>query len=306
MAKKTNKLSVSEANKVISIDEIEDMIFNIRGVQVMIDCDLAQLYGVETKRINEQVKRNIERFPKTFRFQLSDTESNELVAKCDRLQNMKHSSVQPFVFTEQGVAMLSTVLRSKTAIAVSIQIMDAFVSMRRFLASNAELFHRLTSLEKNQLAISAHQIDTDNKLAELFDRLDSKTNPPVQGIFYNGQIFDAYTFLCDLIRSARRRIILFDNYLDDSVLTVLDKRCANVKAFIYTRTVSRQLQLDLIRHNAQYQPIEIESFANAHDRFLCIDNQVFHFGASIKDLGKKWFAFSKMEISTEDLLDKIR
>ena len=303
---KNNNIPASEANKTISINEIEDMIFNIRGVQVMLDSDLAQLYGVETKRINEQLKRNIERFPKTFRFQLSDNETNELVANCDRLQNLKHSSFHPYVFTEQGVAMLSTVLRSQTAITVSIQIMDAFVDMRHFLVSNSELFHRVTSLEKNQLALSAHQIDTDSKLAELFDRLDCKTNTPNQGIFFDGQIFDAYTFVCDLIRSSKTQIVLFDNYVDDSVLTILDKRSTNIKAIIYTRVISHQLQLDLIRHNAQYQPIEIETFANSHDRFLCIDNQVYHIGASLKDLGKKWFAFNKMEITTDTLLQKIQ
>lgn len=153
MSMKNNNIPASEANKTISINEIEDMIFNIRGVQVMLDSDLAQLYGVETKRINEQVKRNIERFPKTFRFQLSDNETNELVANCDRLQNLKHSSFHPYVFTEQGVAMLSTVLRSQTAITVSIQIMDAFVDMRHFLVSNSELFHRVTSLEKKQFPL---------------------------------------------------------------------------------------------------------------------------------------------------------
>lgn len=282
------------------------MIFNIRGVQVMIDSDLAKLYGVTTKRLNEQVKRNIERFPDKFRFQLSDSEANELVANCDRLHNLKHSSVRPYVFTEQGVAMLSTVLRSQTAIQVSIQIIDAFTAMRHFLAANADMFQRLAVIEQNQLAIAAHQIETDSKLDEVFKRLDSGNAVPTQGIFFDGQIFDAYTFVCDLVRSAKKRIVLFDNYVDDTVLTMLDKRNGGVTVRILTKTISQQLQLDINRHNAQYPPLAVETFANAHDRFLCIDDVVYHIGASLKDLGKKWFAFSKMEIATDNLLNKLQ
>jgi len=285
-----------------SIVDIEKMIFNIRGMQVMIDRDLAQLYGVETKRLNEQVKRNLDRFPDRFRFQLSNNEINELVANCDRLQNLKHSSVMPYVFTEQGVAMLSTVLHSATAVEVSIQIMDAFTAMRRFLSANANIFQRLSVIEQNQIALSAHQIMTDNKLAEVFRRLDSGNALPTQGIFYDGQIFDAYTFACDLIRSAKEQIVLFDNYVDDSVLTMLDKRSVGVSVRILTKNISRQLQLDIDRHNAQYPPLIAEIFTNAHDRFLCIDDAVYHIGASLKDLGKKWFAFNKMEIATTELL----
>jgi len=268
----------------------------------MIDRDLAQLYGVETKRLNEQVKRNLDRFPTRFRFQLSNNEAYELVANCDRLQNLKHSSVMPYVFTEQGVAMLSTVLHSTTAVEVSIQIMDAFTAMRRFLSANANIFQRLAFIEQNQIALSAHQIETDNKLAEVFRRLDSVNKIPTQGIFYDGQIFDAYTFVCDLIRSAKTQIILFDNYIDDSVLTMLDKRSVGVSVRILTKNISRQLQLDIDRHNAQYPPLTAEIFVKAHDRFLCIDDAVYHIGASLKDLGKKWFAFNKMEIATTELL----
>lgn len=284
---------------------IENMIFNVRGQQVMLDRDLAQLYGVETKVLNQAVKRNLERFPERFRFQLTEKEADKLVTNCDRLQNLRHSSVLPFVFTEQGVAMLSSVLRSQTAVSVSIQIMDAFTAMRRFLAANADVFQRLAVVEQNQLALTARQIETDNKLAEVFNRLDAGNAIPTQGIFFDGQIFDAYTFVSDLIRAAKRRILLFDNYVDDTVLTLLDKRQQGVVAEIFTRNISQQLTLDLQRHNAQYEPITITAFDNSHDRFLCIDDVVYHIGASLKDLGKRWFAFNRMEIDTNTLLSKV-
>ena len=302
---KTEK-SVIKKSDVALTSNIGNMIFNIRGVQVMIDRDLAQLYGVETKVLNQAVKRNIERFPAQFRFQLSENETIELVTNCDRLQNLKHSSVMPYVFTEQGVAMLSAVLRSQTAISVSIQIMEAFTAMRRFLSSNADIFQRLAFIEQNQIALSAHQIETDSKLNEVFRRLDSGNVVPSQGIFFDGQIFDAYTFVCDLIRSAKTQIILFDNYVDDTVLTMLDKRMEGVSVRILTKNISHQLQLDIDRHNAQYSPLAAEVFPNSHDRFLCIDETVYHIGASLKDLGKKWFAFCQMERPTSSLLANIQ
>ncbi len=290
---------------IMPTNHIENLILDIRGQQVMLDRYLANLYGVDTKVLNQAVKRNIERFPVRFRFQLSDLERDKLVTNCDRLQMLKHSNVNPFVFTEQGVAMLSTVLRSKTAINVSIQIMDAFTAMRQFIASNAQIFQRLDVMEQNQLAIVAPQTETDHKLEEVFRRLDSGNVQPHQGIFYDGQIFDAYTFINDRIREATTRIILIDNYIDDSVLTMLAKRADKVAATIYTKKPSAQLQLDIQKHNAQYPPIGIITFDRSHDRFLCIDETVYHLGASIKDLGKKWFAFNRMEMPTSELLQKL-
>ena len=304
MAATKKQLLSTEGNKM-STYHIENLILDIRGQQVMLDRDLANLYGVDTKVLNQAVKRNLERFPIRFRFQLSDLERDKLVTNCDRLQMLKHSNVNPFVFTEQGVAMLSTVLRSKTAINVSIQIMDAFTAMRQFIASNAQIFQRLDVMEQNQLAIVAHQTETDHKLEEVFRRLDSGNVQPHQGIFYDGQIFDAYTFINDRIREATTRIILIDNYIDDSVLTILSKRADKVTATIYTKKPSAQLQLDIQKHNAQYPPISVVEFDRSHDRFLCIDDTVYHLGASIKDLGKKWFAFNRMEMSTSELLQKL-
>ena len=291
-----DQLPMAVEQQLAGQEDIAQLIMNIRGMQVMVDRDLAILYGVENKRLNEQVRRNIERFPERFRFQLT---------KCDRLNALKHSTVMPYVFTEQGISMLSTVLHSQTAIAVSIKIMDAFVAMRHFIATNAQLFQRLETIEYHQLEMRQHQDITDKRIDEVFKRLDANV-PPLQGIFYDGQVFDAYRFVSDLIRKAKCSIVLIDNYVDDTVLTLLDKRGNGVAATIYTQRISSQFQLDIDRHNSQYPPIEIKQFNKAHDRFLLIDDEVFHIGASIKDLGKKWFGFTLMrDITTTELINKI-
>ena len=209
---------------------------------------------------------------------------------------------RPYVFTENGVAMLSSVLRSDTAIEVNIRIMRAFTSMRHFLLNNAEVFQRLSTMEYHQLEMQQHLQESDKRIEEVFRRLDEGNAKPKQGVFYNGQIYDAYTFVSDLIKCAKRRIVLIDNYVDETVLTLLDKRGAEVSAVIYTQQIGRQFQLDIDRHNAQYAPVEVNTFRLSHDRFLCIDDDVYHIGASIKDLGKKWFGFSKMEILTPNEL----
>ena len=289
-----------DANKVVG--NIEHLIKIIRGQQVMLDKDLAMLYGVETRALNQAVKRNIQRFPADFRFQLTMEECSKsqiVTLNAGRGQNIKKL---PYAFTEQGVAMLSSVLRSQTAIEVNIQIMRAFVSMRHFMVNNASVFNRLETIEYHQLEMQQHIQESDKRIEEVFRRLDEGTAKPKQGVFYNGQIYDAYTFVADLVKSAKKRIILIDNYVDETVLTLLDKREAGVSAIIYTQQINRQFQLDIDRHNAQYAPIDVEIFRLSHDRFLCIDDDVYHIGASIKDLAKKWFGFSKMEILTPDEL----
>ena len=278
---------------------VESRIFTIRGVQVIIDKDLAELYGVSTKRLNEQVRRNINRFPSSFRFQLTADETAEVVANCDRLNTLRFSPTKPFAFSEQGVAMLSSVLHSDEAVEISIKIMNAFVAMRHFLLSNAQVFQRLDRMELKQL-------ETDHKIEQIFDKLEEQSVIPKQNIFFDGQIFDAYRFVAGLIKSAKKEIVLIDNYADETVLTMLDKRGPSVKATIYTKQVSTQFQLDINRHNAQYPPIEVQAFNKAHDRFLIIDEKVYHIGASLKDLGKKWFAFSLMQdITPQDLISRI-
>lgn len=288
---------VAKCDNLPVVANIERMIFTIRGVQVMFDRDLALLYGVTTSRLNQQVNRNIRRFPEAFRFQITAEERDEVIAICNNLQSLKYNPSLPYVFTEQGVSQLSSVLHSDTAIEVSIQIMNAFVAMRHFLVSNAAIFQRIDTLEQ-------HQIATDQRIDRVFQLLEAGQQP-TQGIFFDGQIFDAHTFVSDLIRSAKKRIVLFDNYIDDTVLTLLDKRKKNVDAEIYTKIISQQLSLDITKHNAQYRPITVTIFDKTHDRFLCIDSTVYHIGASLKDLGKKWFAFSKLEMPAEELLNKI-
>ena len=292
--------------------KVESLIRVIRGQQVMLDRDLAELYGVETRRLNEQVKRNIERFPEDFMFQLTSNEFDNLKSQI-AISSWGGVRKLPYAFTEQGVAMLSGVLKSSTAVEANIRIMRAFVSMRHFMVNNAAIFQRLETIEFNQLEsnkvqakILAHQEVQDHRIDEIFRRLDEGMYKPKQGIFFDNQIYDAYSFVSELIKSARQRIILIDNYVDESVLTLLDKREDTVSAIIYTQQISRQLRLDVDRHNSQYPPIEISVFRRSHDRFLCIDDTVYHVGASIKDLGKKWFAFSKMEdFKPEELVAKI-
>ena len=275
------------------IAPIENRILTIRNCQVLIDKDLAELYGVETKVLNQAVKRNIERFPPDFRFQLTKEEFRELVTNCDRFISLKHSSTCPFAFTEQGVSMLSCVLKSATAIDISIKIIRAFVAMRHYLQNNSLLMHRLEKIENQQIMM---KIENDNKFSLIFNKLDSTALPPKQGVFFQGQIFDAYQFVADLIRSAETSIILIDNYVNDSVLTLLNKRVENVTATIGVNKISAGLQLDLQKHNAQYPPIAVREIADIHDRFLLIDSKkLYTFGASFKDLGKKLFCFSAIE-----------
>lgn len=269
---------------------IENRILTLRGKQVMIDRDLAELYGVETKRLNEQVRRNVERFPEHFRFQLSNQEKDELVANCDRFNGLKHSSVNSFAFTEQGVAMLSAVLKSETAVHTSIRIINAFVAMRNFLMNNASLFQRMERIEMKQLK-------TDEKVDAILDRLNEPKEPE-QGVFFNGQIFDAYAFIAKLIRKAKKRIVVIDSYVDDSVLMQLSKRNSGVTVDIYDGKISQQLRQDVARHNAQYPGVTLHAYNKAHDRFLIIDEEVYHIGHSLKDIGKKLFAFLKMDVMT--------
>jgi len=212
----------------------------------------------------------------------------------------------PYAFTEMGIAMLSSVLHSQVAVDANIRIMRAFVATRHFFAANAQMFQRIEVIEHNQLALTTRQEDTDKKVEQILKRLDDNNTAPTQGIFFDGQIFDAYTFVSDLIRSAKKSIVLFDNYVDDTVLTMLDKRKPKVSATIYTKSITKQISLDLAKHNAQYQPVDVKPFDKVHDRFLCIDNTVYHIGASLKDLGKKWFSFNRMEMTAKELLGNVK
>ncbi len=278
---------------------IRERIFLIRGVYVMLDSDLAELYGVETKVLNQAVKRNKERFPDDLMFTLTNEEFLIL-----RSQNVTSSwggrRYNPKVFTEQGVYMLATILRSKTATEVTLSIMRTFTKMKNFLATNAIIFQRLDEIEHKQF-------ETDEKINRIFKALESKHVETNQGIFYDGQVFDAYVFVAKLIKSAQKSIILIDNYIDESVLQLFTKRNKNITVTIFTKNITETLKLDLEKYNAQYPEITIKKFTKAHDRFLIIDNKhVYHFGASLKDLGKKWFAFSKMDIKAMEMIANIK
>ncbi len=314
-------MTTDKLNQIFPVDGIQSLIFTIRGVQVMLDSDLAEIYQVDTKALNRAVKRNIERFPETFRFQLTTDELENLrfqfgtssynneslryqIVTLKKSGRGKHRKYLPYVFTEQGISMLSAVLRSETAILVSIEIINAFVEMRRLIQSNAQVFTRLDSVEHRQIIFES---EAGRNFEKLFLALEQKNRLPTQGIFYDGQVYDSYVFTCDLIRSAKKSLILIDNYVDDSVLTLLSKRSEAVSATIYTKKVSKQLSLDLKKHNDQYTDITIELFKDAHDRFLIIDEtEIYHIGASLKDLGKKWFAFSRFETGAVEMLKKLK
>ena len=282
------KHDVLDDRQPLSIN-IESLIYVIREEQVMLDSDLAKLYGVETKVLNQAVKRNIQRFPTDFMFQLTKEE-------CLRSQIVTSnggrggSRYMPYAFTENGVAMLSSVLRSEKAIEVNILIMRAFTLMRNFIKKHGSLFQRLDRLEMKQLK-------TDEKVDTILDRLN-RYDEIREGIFFDGQISDAYVFIARLIRKAKKRIVVIDSYVDDSVLVQLSKRKPGVKVDIYDGKISQQLRQDVARHNAQYPGVTLHAYRKAHDRFLIIDEEVYHIGHSLKDLGKKLFAFSKMDVMT--------
>ena len=282
----------------ITAKTIESKILTIRNQQVMIDRDLAELYGTETKVLNQAVKRNIERFPEDFMFALDKSEKDELVTNCDRFETMKHSSVMPYAFTEQGVAMLSSVLKSPTAVEVNIQIMRAFVAMRHFLQNNAQVFSEINTIKKQLLDTNVHQKETDKKVEELFDLIDKYNVKDTQGIFFQGQIFDAYAKFESFIAQAKQEIIVIDNYVDLSILQRLAKKKKNVNVVIYTDPKTKLTAQDIQQFNTQYPTLTLNHTTKMHDRFLIIDQKMlYHIGASLKDLGKKCFAFEVLDAS---------
>ena len=280
--------------------DIEKLIVTVRGEQVLIDQDIARLYGVTTSRLNQQAKRNIERFPESFRFQLTKEERDEVVANCDNLRSLKFYPSLPYAYTEQGIGQLSTVVHSKIAIKRSIMIMNAFVAMRRFMAQNAGLLMRIAHLER-------HQIETDEKIDKILDRMD-KQSPKLlpEQIFATGCVWDAWTYVSDLVRSAKQRIVLIDNFVDDRVLSLLDKRADGVEATIHSRYYEPFL-VDLKKHNVQYREIAFVQLSQKnHDRFLIVDDDVFLLGASVKDMGAGMCAVTKLQVSPELILGLLK
>ncbi|MCF6310702.1 MAG: ORF6N domain-containing protein [Sulfurimonas sp.] len=281
--------------------DIKSKIYSIRDKQVMLDKDLAELYGVETKHINQAVKNNIHKFPNDFYFELTDEEDDSLRSKNLTLKNPSrggHRKYNTKVFTEQGVYMLATILKSKFASDITISIIRTFAQMRQFISQNTSVFQRLETLEQSQLI-------TNTNVNKIFKALESSDTTQSQGIFFNEQIFDAHNFVSNLIRGAKSSIVLIDNYVDDSTLLLFSKN-QNIEVTIHTNTFTKALKLDLEKYNKQYKDISIKTNKKFHDRFLIIDNkEVYHIGASLKDLGKKTFAFSKMEDLARHLLDNI-
>lgn len=289
-----------DSEVVITQNDIEKLIITVRGEQVLIDQDVAKLYHVTTKRLNQQANRNSERFPSSFRFTLTEAERNEVVANCNHLTSLKYRPTLPYAFTEQGIAQLSTVLHSKKAIETSIKIMNAFVAMRRFMIQNAAVLMRIAHLEK-------HQIETDEKIDLILDKIEDISPKPLpEQIFPTGCVWDARAFISDLVRNAKQRIILIDNFVDDRVLSMFTKRADGVSATIHTR-YNEQFLTDLKKHNAQYPEIEFIQLPHRnHDRFLIVDDKVYFIGASLKDIGTGLCAVAEMEIAPETILKLLR
>lgn len=287
--------------------DIAKLIVVVRGQQVLIDRDIAMLYKVETKVLNQKVKRNVARFPERFRFQLTKQEMKELVTNCDRFKNLKHSTSCPYAFTEQGISMLSAVVTSQKAVDTSIRIMDAFVGMRRYLAANAHIFQRLDRVERQQIESKLWMEQTDDKINTILSKMDEQSPKLLpEQIFATGCVWDAWAYVSDLVRSAKQRIVLIDNFVDDRVLSLLDKRTDNVEATIHSRYYEPFLT-DLKKHNEQYREIQFVQLPQKnHDRFLIIDDDVYLLGASVKDMGVGLCAVTKLEVSPETVLQLLK
>ena len=284
---------------IVHNKEIQSMIYTFRGRQVMLDSDLARLYQVETKYLNRQRNRNAERFPEDFCFQLSKEEYE--ILRCQNVTSKNENGsggrrYLPYVFTEQGIAMLSSVLKSEVAAKASINIMRAFVEMRKFLISNNEMFARLDRVELKQL-------ETDKKLEEVFDYI-ATTKEVKQKIFFNGQIYDAFSLMVEIVEKAEKELILIDNYVDVNTLNILSKKRKQVDVMIVTSGKGNLTKKDVTKFNSQYPKLTVKINEDFHDRFIIIDKKdVYHIGASIKDAGKKSFGITKLE--EQDLIDSL-
>ena len=285
-----------------SSENIKNLIYTIRGKQVMLDSDVAMLYQCETRNINQAVKRNINRFPDKFCFRLTNIEvenlkSQNVISSLSKENSYGGRRKLPIVFTEQGIAMLSGLLKNEIAVQVSINIMDAFVEMRKFLLSNGQVFDRLSNVEYKLLEQNKVLTEHEEKFEKVFDELQRNEKEEFkQKIFFDGQIYDAYSLIIDIIKRAKNKILIIDNYIDDSILEMLKKKNKNVEVIILTIQNNKLTKLDIKKFNKQYPTLKIAYTNKFHDRFVVIDNkELYHCGASLKDLGKKCFAISKIE-----------
>ena len=279
--------------EIVNSEEIKNLIYTIRGKQVMLDSDVAMLYHYETKNVNKAMKRNIERFPEDFCFQLTDDEFKSLRFQFGTLDKKVNNGkvtrkYLPYVYTEQGISMLAGVLKNDIAIQVSISIIRAFIEMRKFISSNAQIFERLTNVEYKLL-------EQDKKFDEIFNQLQYEENIK-QKIFFEGQIYDAYSLVIDIVKRAKSKIMIIDNYIDDTILKILVKKNKNVEVVILTSKKSNISKLDIQKFNKEYPILKVAKTDKFHDRFIIIDNkELYHCGASIKDLGKKCFGINKID-----------
>ena len=301
MDKNDEKAQIVATNPLVE-SSVGKMIQVIRGKQVLLDRDIATLYGVETRAINQAVKRNAERFPERYCFQLTREEQENLKSQ-NVISSWGGDRFKPYVFTEQGFAMLSAVLKSKVAVNVSIAIMDAFVAMRQYLYQNSGIVKRLSNIEIKDLEQDARLLEHDHKINTLFEAMD-RGELKSKGLFYNNQEFDAYVFVCALIRQAKKRIVLVDRYVDEKTLAMMLKREKGVSVTIYTYDKSKTLEVDLATYNEQYpdSPMKVLPSYGMHDRFLFIDDTAYHFGASLKDLGKNTFFFTQEDFTLDEVL----
>jgi hypothetical protein len=279
--------------------QIRSKILTIRGEQVILDRDLSLFYQVETRILKQSVRRNMDRFPDDFMFQLTNDEISDMVSQFVIPSKGLLGGSKPYVFTESGVSMLASVIRTPIAVEISIKIIRAFVSMRHQTMNSAPMFKRISEVEEKQVTI-------ENKLEELLKALESKEIKIQQGIFFEDKVFDAYLLITKLVKLAKKSIILIDNYVDDDTLVLFSERNANISCDIYTSNITQKLKLSLKKFNDQYPTITLKQFVKSHDRFLVIDKCiVYHIGASLKDLGKKWFAITRLNIDAQSVLEKL-
>ena len=300
-----NELSIQELS---NSDLIRSRIFTIRGVQVMLAPDLADLYQVETRIFNQSVKRNIKRFPENFRFQLTKDELDEVITNCDNPDRLRFSPQTPYAFTEQGIAMLSGVLNSDVAVQVSIRIMNTFVAMRRALASIAPLLSRIEATERRQLKLEASQVKNEERFKLILDAMQDKKFPP-QKVFFDGQVYDAFEQMKKFVRMAKKELIIIDPYFADSVLPLVAQKRSGVEVLVVKNSRNKLLHdVDVNQFNVQYgNSLTVKVSDRFHDRFLIIDKTtLIHVGASLNHLGKKCFAFSSLDNSNiPDILAKL-
>ena len=304
MAKKAQEKSAGMIPIVVDTKDIKSLIHVIRGKQVMLDSDLAMLYQVETKAFNQSVSRNIERFPENFRFQLTKEENDALRSQNSTSNGRGGRRYLPYVFTEQGIAMLSGVLRSDVAVQVSIRIMNSFVEMRHFISNNALLFERISSIELKQLE---YQKTTDEKFDKVFQYIEDHVESE-QRIFFDGQIYDAFSLITSIIKKAQKEIILIDGYVDLDTLNILAKKNIGVDVKIYTFANALLTDRDAANFNAQYPTLTVKKTQVFHDRFIILDGKTtYHIGSSIKDAGKKCFGISLIDDQgiVTDLLNRL-